>query len=526
MATYYWVGGSAQWFVSGNTHFATSSGGTAGTATPTAADNVIVDNNSGSPTITVGNGVVCKTLTSTATTCVFGGLGAMAVSGNVTFSSGTTFTGGVLTINATSTITVPNSLGCGVTFNSIGGTLTLASNLTTTSLFTLTNGTLNLANFTLTVGTFNSNVSNIRVIQFGTGNITTTNSGTMFFVSGSNLTYTGTPTVNISNNSATGSTITTSTGFTATNALNFNITTGTYALSVTSASVFKSLDFTGFTGSWAPGGTSETFYGSLTLVSGMTFTTGTATFSFLNTSGTAVITPAGKTLYSITQNGSGGTVQLAGALTTSLTYNLTQGTLDLNSFVLNTNAFNSSNTATRVIAFGSNGKITITGSGSTAFQMSTSTNYSYTGTGTISFTSTSPATFSGGGSSYPTLNLNGTGAVTVTGANTFANITNTTTGVRSLVLPASTTTTVNAFSLKGVLGSLVTITSSTALTQATMNLTTGKVTNSDYLVIQDSSVTPSTGTWYAGANSVNTSNNTGWIFANYVPSTGNFFLIF
>ncbi len=46
---------------------------------------------------------------------------------------------------------------------------------------------------------------------------------------------------------------------------------------------------------------------------------------------------------------------------------------------------------------------------------------------------------------------------------------------------------------------------------------------SDYLVIQDSKAGGST-LWYAGSHSINTSNNTGWIFSN-IP-TGNFLLFF
>jgi hypothetical protein len=50
----------------------------------------------------------------------------------------------------------------------------------------------------------------------------------------------------------------------------------------------------------------------------------------------------------------------------------------------------------------------------------------------------------------------------------------------------------------------------------------------DYLNIRDSASTPSTLTWYAGTHSVNTSNNTGWIFT--APPAGganfNFFMFF
>lgn len=191
--------------------------------------------------------------------------------------------------------------------------------------------TLSLGTGVLTCNTFSSPIANTRVINFGTGNITTTGSGTAWSTAdATTLTYTGTPTVNISNNSATATTI--SAGSTVggeTTALNFNITTGTYALTITTSSDIRSLNFTGFTGTWAPGSTTCTFYGSLTLVSGMTFNRGTQPWTFANTSGTATITTAGKTIYGIIQNGAGGTVAFAGVTTINNTYTFSNGTLQL-----------------------------------------------------------------------------------------------------------------------------------------------------------------------------------------------------
>lgn len=536
MASRYWVGGSGTWDTSTTTNWSATSGGTGGASVPAASDDVIINGSSGSPTITLTGALVCQSITTTGATCTFTSTGTLTVSGNITLSSTTTWAAtGTITTAANCTITAPSTtFSCGLTLG--GFTTTLGSNITlsTTSTCTFNTATgtpvLILAGFTLSTGLFTMGSFNPRVIQFGTGNITVTGSGAAFSATGSAFSYTGTPTINISNNSATTTNVM-ATSFSQTNALNFNITTGTYALTVTNASVFGSLNFTGFTGTWAPGTLATiTFYGSLTLVSGMTFTSSTAAWTFAATSGTQTINSGGKTLGPITQAGLGGTVALGSNVTmagTSSSYTLTAGTLNLAGFTLKVPAWNSSNSNTRVIAFGSGGSITISDNSSAAFTMTTATGYSYTGTGTISFLrSSGTVTFAGGGGSYPTLNLGGAGVVAITGANTFANINNTTTGARTLTLPASTTTTVNAFNLAGVSGSLVTINSSTSGTQATMNLTTGAVANSDYLSIKDSNVTPSTGTWYAGAHSTNVSNNTGWIFTAYPASSGNFFMFF
>ena len=71
---------------------------------------------------------------------------------------------------------------------------------------------------------------------------------------------------------------------------------------------------------------------------------------------------------------------------------------------------------------------------------------------------------------------------------------------------------------------MVTLNSSTPGTQSTLTKTGGgQIIGIDYLSISDSAATPSN-TWYAGVNSTNGGNNTGWIFG--LPSNGNYFLLF
>ena len=305
-------------------------------------------------------------------------------------------------------------------FNLNGFNLTLPTASTYTDSST---GTLSLGSNTLSTGRVS--ISGTKTIAFGTGNITVTGSGaSMCSITTSTATITGTPTVNISNNSATASTAT----FTATslaNSLNVNFTVGTYTLTL--SGTVNNLNFTGYTGTWAQATSAVTLYGNLTLVAGMTYTVSTGTITFAATSGTQTITSGGKTLGSIVQSGAGGTVQLPAGTTTISnirSYTLTAGTLDLgtNTATLSCGVFASDNSNVRVIAFGT-GQINCT-SVDGSFSMATATNFSYTGTSKVNITSsTSLRTIQFGGTAGGTesnsLNFNitaGTGTITMNGS--------------------------------------------------------------------------------------------------------------
>lgn len=171
---------------------------------------------------------------------------------------------------------------------------------------------------------------------------------------------------------------------------------------------------------------------------------------------------------------------------------------------------------------GTGGVLYLTGSGS-VFTATTATGLTTTGTGKIALDSASGKTFAGGGASYPKLSNEGAGVITVTGANTFADITNTVQPT-GFILPSSTVTTVSTLTLAGTSGSLVTIDSSTGGIQASLSKASGSITVS-YLDIQDSLATGGA-TWNAdNGTNVNSGNNTGWVFP-VVPSTGNFLSFF
>ena len=437
---------------------------------------------------------------------------------SLTLSSSGTFTTltptmrgtGILTTNAKSlpSVTIDSTLGT----TSLGDELTLPQ----TGAVTLTSGILALNGFNITTGAFNSNNSNTRSIAFGALSISlygTSNPGTaLSMADATNFTWTGTGKFSSIMSVARTFTFGT-TGGTSTNAPNLELILDSVP-TLTTGSWFNKLDF----GSSASNpGTTALNLNALTLSSG----SGTYTNMSATMRGTGIITPNGKTLSALTIN-STGTATLAGALTVSGATTSTQGTLDLATYNLTSATFASTGSLTRSIT-GTSSIYTITGSGATAWSNASATGWSCSGI-TIRMTSASAKTFAGGGATYPILSQGGTGALTITGSNSFDDI-QTTTRPSTITFPAATTTTVSEFTLTGTAGNLVTINSVTPGTQFTLYRLTG-TTNASYLSIQDSNATGGA-VWNAGEGSVNVSNNSGWIFTT-PPSTGagNFFAFF
>jgi len=241
------------------------------------------------------------------------------------------------------------------------------------------------------------------------------------------------------------------------------------------------------------------------------------------------ITTNGVTLPNPSFNGVGGVWALGSALTTNSAISIVNGTLDLNG--------NSCTTPNRIIISAGTKNLTFNGgtlfvgaSNATAFRNDAPTNFTTTagtGTGTISMTGATAKTFVGAGSTFNcTLNQGGAGALTITGSNTFSNITNTVQPA-SILFTAGTTSTFSNFSLSGTSGNLLTIGSVTAASH-TLSKASGTV-SSDFLSISQSTAIGGAG-WYAGANSTNGGNNSGWIFtappAPPATATGNFLMFF
>jgi hypothetical protein len=435
--------------------------------------------------------------------------------GNFTFGSGVT-PAGSSTYNFSNRSTKTLNSG-GKTFTQgiaidapNGGIQLLTNNLTITPTTTLTRGELNLNNLTLSTGVFSSGNSNTRSIAFGsTGGITLTSTSVgatvLAMATATNFTFTGTSNISAAMSVTRTFSFGGTAGATASNRLNINLTSGSSA--PTFIGSFRQINFTGST--FNAGSQTISCHG-FTLASG-----GTYTSTSFTTVGTGTLTHTGKSIFTLLINTSDITTTLADAGQNG-TLTLTNGTLDLAGFTMTCTTRGQTATGTKNLTF-NGGTLVISGANTTAWNNAAPTGFTTTagtGTGTISMTSASAKTFVGGGSTYNcTLNQGGAGTLTITGANTFNDITETVPTANQITFPASITTTVNAFTLSGSSGNLVSIRSSTPATRFTLSKSSGTVSVS-FLDIQDSNATGGA-TWeaFTSNGNVNSGNNLGWVFA-------------
>lgn len=535
--TVYWnLAGTTNW---NGTGWATSSGGSPAVNNfPLAQDTAIFDNTGSAGTVTINSafniGTVNMSSRTSAMTLTFAAAGIANIYGNWTSGTGVTITG-TPTVSFLGRVTQTVTSN-GITFTpavvvqSPSGTVTLADNWTTSNTFTLTQGTLNTSSSTLTCTTFASSNTNTRTLAFGTGNITVNSTGTVWNTSTvTNLTVTGTPVVNVTNATSTATTVTPG-PLSEANSISFNFTAGTYTLSFlnSASNTARNVDFTGFAGNMSALSTC-TIYGDLKFSTGMTMPPGgTNVLTLGATSGTKTITFNGKTLdNSLTINGAGGTFQLADNLTlgSTRTFTHTNGTLDLNGKTLTVGTRYTTAAGTKNLTF-NGGTVVCPNANTTSWNNAAPTNFTTTagtGTGKISMTAATAKTFVGGGSTYNcTLSNDGAGALTISGSNTFTTLAN---GVQptTFTFTSGTTQTLTNWSVSGTSGNLVTI-GATTTSAATVSKSSGTV-SADYLSISYSTATGGA-SWYAGANSTNGGNNTGWIFTAPPVSGNGRFLIF
>jgi hypothetical protein len=191
-----------------------------------------------------------------------------------------------------------------------------------------------------------------------------------------------------------------------------------------------------------------------------------------------------------------------------------QGSFSSGANTLNVGTIDYSGTNTRTVNFNGSA-INVTGNGN-LWVATPSTGLTFTATGsTITLTDTGTNKhFDTGGLTYNNLTIvgapPGTIATALTGAGTFNTLTVQPWGL--LVLPASTTTTVTAFSAVGASGQTIGVVSSTGGTAATLSQASGTVC-SDYLSLQDVAAIGGA-VWHAGSHSTNVSGNSGWAFTS------------
>lgn len=192
MATKYWfkaANGSDNWAVASNWY--NESGGTGGLAgVPTAADDVIIDANSGSGTITIAAAATCLSIDFTGFIGTLAGTSTLAFLGSIILSSSMT-----LTYSGTATlgngISYFTSNGKVVTFNitvnNVNAQLLLGDDLIMPSTNTLTLSSGSIGHYSagsISVGLFVSTGSAIREL---TSYIYLTGIGTVWNVSGTNF---------------------------------------------------------------------------------------------------------------------------------------------------------------------------------------------------------------------------------------------------------------------------------------------------------------------------------------------------
>lgn len=294
----------------------------------------------------------------------------------------------------------------------------------------------------------------------------------------------------------------------------------------------NNIDFTGSTGNPTLLNTSGGgVYGTLTFIAGMTVS-GTVGLVLYNNS-------AGATTKTFYQNGAtvtnSGTWRLRCSLSTS-TYEL-GGTVNMPSARLNIDKgiFNTNNNTITVFQFESaQTLVTTINMGTTILNVLgttpinfVNTTLTYNGSDAIIniLTGAATKTFAGLDKSFGILNYvvsGSTGSLFITGSNTFKEINfRDASNARSLLFTASTTTTItNAFNVQGTPGKLMTVGSVTAASH-TLTDASGAI-SCDYMSISRSTATGGA-SWYAGANSTDGGNNTGWIFRK-APGSGSLML--
>jgi hypothetical protein len=458
MANRYWVGGDGTWNTTSTTNWSATDGGAAGASAPTTADSVFFNANSNvgttAFTVTLGSSVGCLSYTSSAldaimilnlgsfTLTVAGSWSNELTNFNITGTSSAIIN---FTPPAATTRTITTS---GYTFPQITiritaaastGSLRLSGALTLVGFFDLVAGNLNLNGFTLTPYTFDSSNSNLRSITFGAANIVlnsnTAGTTVLYMLTATNFTWTGTGGFVRNQRSTATFRFGDTAGFTTANAPNLTFNSVTSTQTFGSNSGFKNLNFGTSSCSVQNTNTSFPIYivsgGSVTLSS-----TGSYSSFYPYFQGTATLdtTATNRTLHSLGIGGTGSTVTLAsnvsiGSGGTGNSTFLDRGTLNLNGFNLTTSRFNSNNSNTRAIAFGS-GSIIIIGTqvGSDVCSMATATNFTWTGTGGFVRNQTANVVFvfgttGGTASNAPNLTVNaGASTLTITTGSWFKNV--------------------------------------------------------------------------------------------------------
>lgn len=260
--------------------------------------------------------------------------------------------------------------------------------------------------------------------------------------------------------------------------------------------------------------------GNWNLYKNATFNTGiTGTFLTYLEGYNSTLDTGGRSMYAIyvANGGSWSTTNLASNVTCTNSFSSYYGTLNTNNYNITCDRGQFGSSGYPVANLGSS-VITVTGT-SYGFFGSLTIN---PGTSEFIFTSATTVTLQTNGQSLNKVTYaaaSSGGVFTINGGtNTIANLSSTATGAHTIRFLGASTNTINDWNISGTAGNLVTVTSTTT-SQFTL-VSGGDTQVADYLSLSYSVGSPSN-TWYAGLNSVDGGNNTGWLFENEPTFSGN-----
>lgn len=277
----------------------------------------------------------------------------------------------------------------------------------------------------------------------------------------------------------------------------------------------NSISFSGASGAptFALNTASQTIYGSLTYALGMSVT---ATQTPIFEGRTACFfTPAGLTLpHSLQIQMIGGSLTLLGALisTGSTGLVLNNGTFDASGFSVQVSNVAASGTLTRVLTMGS-GTWSLTAASGSLWTTAITTGLTFSGASAIialTDNGNSAKTFSGGGLTFKSLAITGggTGAITISGDNTWSNLPQVTGGTKTLTMTSGA---VQTFTGGTDFGNSTNVLTISAAATSTFTKPSGANIRADYLSLTKIAATQAS-KWYAGTHSTDGGNNTNWVF--------------
>jgi len=265
--------------------------------------------------------------------------------------------------------------------------------------------------------------------------------------------------------------------------------------------------------------TAASIFGSLTLVDSdtMVLTASTQAYTFEGRASYTLTTAGQSFAKALVLSAPDGTLTIQDNLVTTAQVQVLYGTLNANNKNLTMSFFNSSsNTGARTITMGSGTWTLTTCSGTNTWYVASSATVS-AGTSTIKITdATSNAiTFIGGTKTYNNVWFSrgtSTATITVTGSNTFNQFKDDGSAAHTISLTTGTTQTVQAWSVSGSAGALITV-ASTTTTNATL-AKIGDVVQADYLSVDYITGSP-VDTWYMGKNSTDGGHNVAVYFTSF-----------